>query len=135
MASYVMKFLWLDQWTNFNVEDWDQGLVNFGRTTYRERPDPDVDDDDGPLPPLREPTPENGYIEAVMPLEAPNLEAAKQEAWRHWEVQPYRDEAQGYVIVDTMAGEWAHRYMLGWGKTPAGERETPPEPPQNDLFG
>jgi hypothetical protein len=108
MASFVMKFLWCDPTINFDIEHWDDGLVNFGRTTFRQRPR-----DSGEGPPL-EPTRENGFIEVEIALSATDLSAAKREAWEHWKAQPYGNEAEGYVIQDAMAQEDLHQFLLGW---------------------
>jgi hypothetical protein len=79
-----MKFLWRDPWICHDLEDWDFGLMSFGIQRFRHKP-PQPDDEarsDGPLPSALPETPEDGFIEVVMPLEAKGAEAAKQEAAR-----------------------------------------------------
>lgn len=128
MAGYVMKFLWRDPWIEYGIEDWDQGLVNGGLQTFRHKPphpDEELLDDDSPLPPLPAETPENGFIEVVIPLEASDFAGAKLEAWRHWQVRPYGDEAGGYVILDTLSNETVHGYIPG--TAPDGLAESPEE--------
>jgi hypothetical protein len=123
MVRFVMKYLWCGQWINFDVEHWDDGLVNFGRTIYRREPPPENEPID--------PTQENGFQVMTVELSATKVEEAKREAWRNWEERPYRDEAQGYLIDDTSVeppASTVHSYLMGWDKTPAGEIETPPEP-------
>jgi len=87
------------------------GLSNFGLQTFRAkppRPDHDASDDDGPLALVREETPENGFTEVAIALEAADFVGAKLEAWRHWQMRLYGEEARGYVIVDALSNETVH---------------------------
>jgi hypothetical protein len=123
-AKYVMKFLWFMQWPNFDHEP--EQLSNFGRTTLRKEPNPDV------VALFVEPIPENGFEEVAIELAAGDLAEAKLEAWDKWETQPYGEEAQGYVIEEAGAAfpqASLHQYMIGFDGTPEGKILNAPEFP------
>jgi hypothetical protein len=81
MPTYTMKFLWHGQRIYFD-EDWDNGLRDFGPTTFgKESNDVAVT-----LP--QDPTPGSGFEEVAFDLAANDLEEAKREAWRRWKEHP-----------------------------------------------
>ena len=118
MSGYVMKFLWPDPWIDYSSGDWNFGLVNMGLQRWRHKP-PHPDDlpgteDDEQLPTLPPETPENGFIEVVVPLDARTAEAAKLEAWRHYMTRPYGNEPGGFMVVDALSNETVH-WQIGGG--------------------
>ena len=118
MSGYVMKFLWPDPWIDYSGEDWNFGLVNMGFQRWRHKP-PHPDersgaDDDEQLPDLPPETPENGFIEVVVPLDARTVEAAKLEAWRRYTTRPYGNEPGGFTVVDALSNETVH-WQIGGG--------------------
>jgi hypothetical protein len=70
--------------------------------------------EDEQLPILPPETPENGFIEVVVPLDARTAEAAKLEAWRHYTTRPYGNEPGGFTVVDALSNETVH-WQIGDG--------------------
>jgi hypothetical protein len=114
MPTYTMKFLWGGQRINFD-EDWDNGLREFGPTTYGK------ESKDVAVPLSHYPTPGRAFDEEAFDLAAYDLEEAKREAWRRWNEHPYGSEVEGYVIQETGAAlpdSCVHRFMVGWDTEP-----------------
>ena len=117
MPTYTMKLLWRGQRINFD-EDWDNGLREFGPTTFGK------ESKDVAVTLSHDPTPGSRFEEEAFDLAANDLEEAKREAWRRWKEHPYGSEVEGYVIQETGAAfphPCVHRFMVGWDTEP----ETP----------
>jgi len=88
MPTYTMRFLWRGQGINFD-EDWDNGLREFGPTTF------DKESNDVAVTLSHDPTP--GFDENAFDLAANDLVEAKREAWRRWKKHPYGSEVDPSV--------------------------------------
>jgi len=112
------------QWTSIRNQVLQKGIpirrvvrVNMGLQRWRHKP-PHPDElpraeDDEQSPILAPETPENGFIEVVVPLNARTAEAAKLEAWRHYTTYPYGNEPGGFTVVDALSNETVHWQIGG----------------------